>query len=282
MSIDQRKAIELYNLARKTPRTKPTETAFRNEVVRFLFPGQEPDEENLIKIAPVIKMVFKRITRYCSAKNRRTASEDTFSMEEICISPEDYLCEDSDPKPKKARIKGPLEDVTSQRHRYRRLQPLIDMIKDVAAEEQTSEYYLLGVCLHQLYYKTNKKIAELANNLLTLEDSRKVTVETASNIKCYNNLGREGYQREVRALKTSGLDVLPSLKRVRDFEQSVTPTVRELANKQGVEFGYKEAVELSTKRIFQALANKEIPHEDLTLEDGLDGSGSHSVFNQKG
>ena len=58
---------------------------------------------------------------------------------------------------------------------------------------------------------------------MTINDSTKLSVEVASNLKCYNNLGREGYQSEIRALHTSGLDILPSWKSVRSFEKSITP-----------------------------------------------------------
>ena len=158
------------------------------------------------------------------------------------------------------------------------------MVKYVAAEEQTSEHYLLGLILNKIYYNDNKKIAEIAKCLMTLDEPQKITVETASNIKCYNSLGKEGYQKEVRALNTSGIELLPSWKTLRHFGKSITPEIKPLSNGLGVEFDYKNAIEISIKRILSTLDEKIIPERDMTLEikDGMDGSGSHSIFNQSG
>ena len=56
---------------------------------------------------------------------------------------------------------------------------------------------------------------------MTLNEPSKLSVAIASNLKCYNNLGREGYQRDARALRTSGIDILPSWKKVCSFEKKV-------------------------------------------------------------
>ena len=119
---------------------------------------------------------------------------------------------------------------------------------------------------------------------MNLEETTKVPVEVASSLKCYNNLGRESYQREVRALRTSGFDVLPSWKTVRSFEKSITPDIQQLPDGLGLQFNYKDVIQLSLKIIFEAIDQNQLPDEDLTLEikDGLDGSGSHSIFNQSG
>lgn len=115
-------------------------------------------------------------------------------------------------------------------------------------------------------------------------DTDKVTLETASNIKTYSNLGRESYQRNIRALQSSGYDILPSWKQLRKFETSITQSISELPNQLGVEFSYVEAVQLSLERIFMPLQNQPPPDETYTIEikDGCDGSGMHSIFNQKG
>ena len=197
-------------------------------------------------------------------------------MEEICISVERH-------KPKKARLSKPLEELSSYRHRYRRLQPVIDMIQEISEEEQTTDVYLIGAILHKIYYNKDNYIADIANNLMTLQRPAKVSVEAASSIKCYNNLGREAYQREMRVLQTSGFDILPSWKSVRSFEKSVTPEIQHIPNGLGVEYEYKQALEITTQRILNTLDEQQIPKEiTLEIKDGIDGSGSHSVFNQNG
>ena len=77
--------------------------------------------------------------------------------------------------------------------------------------------------------------------------------------------------------------MLPSWKKVREYEKSLTPAVSELPDQVGVQFQYKDALEKSAERIIDQLETTPTATE-LTLEvkDGLDGSGSHSVFNQNG
>ena len=51
----------------------------------------------------------------------------------------------------------------------------------------------------------------------------------------------------------------------------------------GVEFDYKEALGKSAEQIIKQLDPKPTDTKlTLTVKDGLDGSGSHSIFNQDG
>ena len=280
MSLTYRQATDIYDSVRKKKYAKPKSTDFRHEVLKHFFPNSEnyPDESNLNTIASEIDTVFRKITRYFEKKNRKPSTTSEFPMNEICLTVKDY------PTHKKPRTSKPLMDISSKRHQYRRLQPLVDMIKDVAADGQTPEHHLIGFVLHQLYYLKDKKIADIGTKLMNLEESTKVPLEVASSLKCYNNLGRESYQREVRALQTSGYDILPSWKTLRNFEKSITPDIQELPDGLGVEFEYEEAIKLSLKRIFESIDQDKLTEENLTLEikDGLDGSGSNSIFNQSG
>ena len=280
MNLTYDQAIQIYNSVRKHNFAKPTTGEFRNGIINHLFPDSEDvlDESNLNILSSKILTVYRRLNRYFKAKQKKPKCDDTLNKNEICLSLENY------PTPPKTRRSKPLQDITSYKQKYPRLQPLIDMIKDVALEEQTPEHYLIGVILHQLYYKKDKRIADIGNSLMDLNKVSNISVEIASNLKSYNNLGREGYQREIRALQSSGFDILPSWKKVRNFEQSITPQTQQLPDGLGIEFNYKDAIELTLTRILELLDIQQIPEEDLLLEvkDGLDGSGSHSIFNQNG
>ena len=97
-------------------------------------------------------------------------------------------------------------------------------------------------------------------------------------------LGQRGLPEGSAALNTSGIELLPSWKTLRNFEKSITPEIKALSNGLGVESDYKNAIEISVKRNLSTLDEKILPEGDMTLEikDGLDGSGSHSIFNQSG
>ena len=86
----------------------------------------------------------------------------------------------------------------------------------------------------------------------------------------------------MRALQTSGIDVLPSWKSVCNLEKSITPEIQHLPDGLGVKYCYRDAIDLTIKRIFNVIEDKQqIPDEEMTLHI-KDGSGSHSVFNQHG
>ena len=134
-----------------------------------------------------------------------------------------------------------------------------------------------------MYYKTDKRITSIAKLLMNNSLVTKQSPESASNLKNYNNLGREGYQRVVRALRSTDIDVFPSWKSLRSFESDITPTIHPLNDGLGVEFSYEDALTKTTERILESL--DELPEENtltLYVKDGLDGSGSHSIFNQNG
>ena len=152
------------------------------------------------------------------------------------------------------------------------------MINEIADEENTTPAYLLGRALHQIYYHTDKRIAHIAKILMDDTITSKMPLDSASHIKNYN-LGREGYQREIRALKVSGYDILPSWKVLRAYEISITPTTHPIDGGLGVEFLYQDALIKTTESIFESM--KTLPDEEnltLYLKDGLDGSGSHIIF----
>ena len=108
--------------------------------------------------------------------------------------------------------------MTSTRQECRRLEPLVETIKDIAKDEQTTPAYLLGRALKLIYYKTDKRIANIAKLLMDETPLPKLSLESSSNIKNYNNFGYEGYQRIIRAFRSVDIDVIPSWKLLRCYE----------------------------------------------------------------
>ena len=280
-------ALEIYNNCRKCVNAKPATVEFCPAVLKILFNDQNIlDDDRLKKYKTKIKNVRRRLDKYLTRQRKRISSEN-FSLDEVCISSDDFMTSDSvnlsELQDCKKRKKLPLEDVSSSRQQYRRLEPVIEKIKEIADEEDTTPAYLIGRVLHQLYYKSDKQIAYISNILMGKTTSHKISVEAASHVKNYNNLGREGYQRNIRALQVSGFDAIPSWKATRSFESSVTPECKPIEGGLGVEFSYKAALTMTIERILDSMET--LPtDENLTLnvKDGLDGSGSHSIFNQSG
>ena len=120
--------------------------------MNHIFPHSENDldDSNLNILTSKIEAVFRKITKYFVTKSKKFKFASEFPMNDICLSVNEYSTS------KKARTSKPL-DVASKRQQYRRLQSLVDMIKDVAVEEKTSEHYLIGLILHQIYYHSDRK-----------------------------------------------------------------------------------------------------------------------------
>ncbi|KAL5249203.1 hypothetical protein ACHWQZ_G018154 [Mnemiopsis leidyi] len=262
-------------------------TSFREEFVKWV-QGFDAGDEIVKRAENQAQVLFKKIQRHRGLHTRDKAAVD---KNEIILSlslpgnnaaplaSQSELCQQD----KRRRSKQPIDELSSKRHRYRRLEPLIEQIKATAEEENTEIPHLLGLILHKLYYHSDRRVANIASQLIDIsnENISKVAVPVASHIKSYCNLGREGYQRLTRSLKTSDLDVLPSWKTVRAYERTLTPEVKELEDKMGVEFDYKEALGKSAEQIIKQLDPKPTDTKlTLTVKDGLDGSGSHSIFNQ--
>lgn len=283
VNLTFKETLDIYHKSRNVSNLKPSLPEFRSAFHSKLSEIGILREDELDQFDSEIKRIQRKIERYLIKKGQsKVANED--SLEEVCFS---YKCSapinvsQSVEENKRKRLS--LEHLTSARQKRRRLDPLVEIIKQTAEDEQTTPAYLLGRALQQIYYKTDKRIAGIAKLLMDESPVTKLSPESASNLKNYNNIGREGYQRVVRALHSSDIDVFPSWKSLRSFEKSLTPTIHPINDGLGVEFSYEDALTKTTERILESL-NK-LPEENtltLHVKDGLDGSGSHSIFNQNG
>ena len=86
-------------------------------------------------------------------------------------------------------------------------------------------------------------------------------------------------------LKNAGANVLPTYETLDAFRKERRSYVKELEDPfKGVKFDYEQCMKLSTVQLIRSL---DLPlfnlnEVNLFVHDGLDGSGGHSIFNQKG
>ena len=158
------------------------------------------------------------------------------------------------------------------------------MITKVAEEENTAIPYLMGAILHAIYLKSDPKILHISKLLMNdEEDDDKIDLPVASQIKNSCNLGREKYMNLKGSLELLNVKCLPTWKDLRAFEKNITPDLQKLPEDIGVGVKYKEALEITSHRILNGVELK--PGENtliMEVKDGMDGSGSHSIFNQRG
>ena len=116
--------------------------------------------------------------------------------------------------------------------------------------------------------------------------SRHVSLQTASAIFESGKMTKRIYTEIRLLLKGAGADVLPPYDQLDRFRKEHRPEVLQLQQPhEGVKFPYEEALKLSTMQLLKSIDPPllhDLSEVHLTVHDGLDGSGGHSIFNQKG
>ena len=141
---------------------------------------------------------------------------------------------------------------------------------------------LIGVVLKQLNYHTDKRTAELGDEIITVDFNKQpLCLKKTTYLQQNLHLGRSGYQLLKRTVQCS-LD-LPSWKIMRQYQNSIMPSIYSDTSITGVRFDYITALKMTIKRILINLP--ECPaSRNLTvkIKDGVDGSGSHAIYQQQG
>ena len=109
--------------------------------------------------------------------------------------------------------------------------------------------------------------------------------EKSSYLQLNLNLGRFGYQTIKSVLKDfdKSLNILPSWKQLRKFQLNITPNILTNTKITGVRFDYIEAIKTTVSRILDIHANSSTDSELIvSMKDGVDGSGSHAIYQQQG
>lgn len=186
-------------------------------------------------------------------------------------------------------IKRKFEDV-SPRQQARRMSEFDSVVKKTAKSELVSPTKLLTRSLMKKY-PTKKKTGKVAKSLFKSKkdgDSVKspISNEQASAIYEAGKLSQRSYTNIRLILKNAGHDILPTYNQLENYRKTLRPQISQLPDShKGVQYDYPEAIKLTTQRIFATLPEtsfKNLTEVVVNLHDGLDGSGGHSIFNQKG
>ena len=170
-----------------------------------------------------------------------------------------------------------------RKNKMRRTQDIFERVQKVAEEEELSVESLLGFLLSRCEYRNFFKLGTKIFNGEEIQ-SEEIPLITALTIYCDCKLGRQTYTHQKRLLKSVNCPIFPSWSKLRKFQDSITPPVLELeAPQTGVYFPFYTAVRTTMVRIF---GDKDIEFSrasemSLRIKYGFDGSGSHSMYNQK-
>ena len=112
----------------------------------------------------------------------------------------------------------------------------------------------------------------------------KLTYEQVTNLQQGLKLGKSGYQLLKVSLPNSN-EILPSWKDLRTEQYKFTPPVIHQTDPIiGVKYNYNEAIKKTIERTLDTVDAINLPPSGSTLKvrikDGVDGSGSHSIYNQ--
>lgn len=113
--------------------------------------------------------------------------------------------------------------------------------------------------------------------------SSKLSVETALVPYVDCSLGRSTYTVQKRVLAAAGCDIFPAWRHLRAKQKMITPHVLYLQSPfRGVYFNFIDALQLTNLCRLENVPNLDFDTPlHLSCKFGLDGSGGHSIYNQK-
>lgn len=187
------------------------------------------------------------------------------------------------PEPKKSRpsFDGGYKEWNSLQERTKReiTKPIMDLIDQISLNRKIEKRDLV----EYIYKKITRKSGS--------DTIKTINPETAMAIVSEGRFGRGIYQQIKSILKQSDLDILPSWKKVKDFQIKVTPKIQDLVIREnetevfsGVYFDYSESMKITSSQIFKVidLNLENFEHLTLDIKFGFDGSGGHKIFHQVG
>ena len=211
-------------------------------------------------------------------KNKKGKSDS----KETIINSEEYTPPQSPPTPLQKKRKS-LEQITSRDHLARRVKPVFDQLKKFADEEDIPVPRLLGLLLTFSRKKDISDIGESLWNETFAGVKSQIPIETSLAIYSDCNLGRQTYTNMQKILQADGFSIFPAWNHIRKEQLSITPNIHFLeGDYSGVYFKMKDAIKHTVRRILQ-LTNVNLPGHEINLQVkfGFDGSGNHSIYNQR-
>ena len=164
----------------------------------------------------------------------------------------------------------------------------MDATNTKAQDENTSPSKLFAFGLKHKYLQ-KKEVGKIGKSIFQdgePSSNHHIPLEVASAIFVSANMSKRIYTENRHLLKAAGADVLPPYEKLDKFRKEWRPVVEKLVNPfEGVKFDYVQCLKLPSCQLFTSLelpAFHNLNEIRMTLHDGLDGSGGHSIFNQVG
>ena len=170
-----------------------------------------------------------------------------------------------------------------RRQKYRRTAPIIEYLKDEAVRNKVTVHELIGVILKQMDYHGDRRSSSstIAETLLQGGTVNLMPMLPTCYLQQNLQLGRTGYTVLKNTLKETVSQEMPSWKKVRQYQKSITP-MRTDTHLPGERFHYADALRTTLSRILDAYGSDSMGHSLICeFKDGVDGSGSHAIYHQQ-
>ena len=206
-------------------------------------------------------------------------------MEFQAAEPEENLQSEAAPAAAHKKYRRSL-DVLGDKQHWRRLNDVCSQIKSDANENGVSTLVYMAHVIKQITYMTPDRAigSEVADLLVNGLGKHTLSLDASSHLQQRCRHGRTAYQDSTRiVLKQNTPAVIPTWKLLRSHQLSITPMLLETLNPVGIKCHYREALELTVKRILQLIPVPNLPTSNnliFTFKDGVDGSGGHPIYNQ--
>ena len=223
------------------------------------------------------KIVLEILTSDMEADydSQESQNIDNYRIDELQEDLEELSCKD---------YYKPLTEVCSAQ-RYRRTGPIISFLQEAAAKNKVTINVLMGILLGEINYHGDKEVCEIGRQLEVgqMKDV-KMSHDQTTNLQQGLKLGRGNYQLLKSSLPQE-VKILPTWKELRAHQKEISPPlIHQKGPIVGVKYDYKEALCMTIKRTLELVDDTKLPSSGSTLKvkikDGVDGSGSHSIYQQ--
>ena len=185
----------------------------------------------------------------------------------------------------KSRKRKSLEELSSQKQLKNRTNEMWEQVQLLAEEENVTESRILGLLLTRCSEKESRDIGKDLWESKSIDDRKKLPIDTALAIYTDCRLGRETYTSLKRVLKEGGYNILPAWHHLREKQNEVTPAITNLPEPHvGVYFKLIPALTITATRILENLTEMDLRGVNslsMKYKFGFDGSGGHAIFSQQ-
>ena len=270
MKLTQQELFEIITNLKPSKTKRPDVNLLSTHVAAMMDVKLCDDLKNIMK---------KQLLSYKRARESRTDGNS-----DVVVDSGDY---ESTAAINEAPIKKRKSlDNLSRKQILRRTDEQFKSLEKFASDEGIELARVLGLFLTRC--KT-KSMQDIGNQIWLdgiKETPNQLPVQTSLTIYHDCNLGRQTYTQQRRIMSKTGVKVFPPWSHLRKMQSTITPVPVNLpAPYIGVHYPLSEAVKMTVSRIFKTIPNEKLadlgPIVKHDIKFGFDGSGSHSLYNQK-